>query len=472
MVGALSRTRLIDSYVLLVLLIGSYRLYRESPGIPQMADGCYSLAVSENFLWAGEICLTRKLPRDSSRFIQLPGYHPELGYPYHFVRLPAEPDRYDGLPRYYYGYPLGSSLLSLPAVAYCRQWRGLSCFDAAGEYQLAGETAMHMRVAAMVSAATVGLFYLMSRAFLPWWPSLLIALGFATGSMVWSTMSRSLWSHTWAVFLTTAAILLLLWLQKRCAFGRRGNVMLGLSLGVLMFLLYFVRPQTVLSSLAIFIFLLLWHRHILPFVIIGAASSLLLLISWSWSTFGSLLPPLVYSSGVIDGQEPLRRLWGLLASPSRGLLLFCPYLLIFAVMLFGAWRRVPMKSLLLPIVLASAGYLALFSAYLGWHGGYCYGPRYFTDLLPWFVLLGILALSGWLSLPRTLGTTAVTCLLMLAFAWAIFVHARGAISCSAWEWNYTARTDADHVRLVTDWQHPQFLAGLTYTVHSDGRFSP
>ena len=47
-------------------------------------------------------------------------------------------------------------------------------------------------------------------------------------------------------------------------------------------------------------------------------------------------------------------------------------------------------------VLANA---AVFSCYNGWHGGSSYGPRYFVDVLPWFVLATAVAVRALLDAP-------------------------------------------------------------------------
>ena len=54
-----------------------------------------------------------------------------------------------------------------------------------------------------------------------------------------------------------------------------------------------------------------------------------------------------------------------------------------------------------------------------------------------------------------------------SFAWAIWVHGRGANSPEAWEWNYLSIPIGQEAS-VKDWSHPQFLAGITFVVKPDG----
>ncbi|MGL6096554.1 MAG: hypothetical protein ACRC7O_12240 [Fimbriiglobus sp.] len=469
--------RLLDAVLLVTLVVGSHRLYRWSPGVPQMTDGCYSLAVTELLLTRGTVRLDAALPADSVAMAKLPGFDPNnFGLPYHCVRVPADAGK--GLAGgVYYGYPLGSSLLSAPAVAYYRAARGLTCLGPDG-YVLTdpadkklGEIPLHLRVAALVTAAAVGVFFLILRAFVPAGVAALLAAGFATGSMAWSTLSRSMWSHTWAVLLTALAVLALIRLARRAETSLRSDVRYGLGLGTLLFGMYFVRPQTAISALGVLAYLLFWNRRSLAVTIPTGLAWVGVLAGWSLSTFGTPLPPSLYSSDALNWKDPAFRFAGLLASPSRGLLVFCPYLLAFASLLIAYRKSLPERRLLLPAGIAIGGYVVMFTGYLGWHAGYSYGPRYFSDVLPWFVLVGGIAVGGWLTAAASRWRKILEAVVLVAcFAWAGFAHSRGAISVTAWEWNYSAHTNEEHERLATDWAHPQFLAGLTFTVKSDGKF--
>lgn len=455
----------LDVALFAFVTFASFRLYRSGDGVPQMTDACYSLAVSQRLVEDGKIGLGSRVPTDPEALKSYPGFDPALGHPYHLIRVPTDPDG-----GFYYGYPLGSSVLSAPLVAYY-SGRGFSAFDAAGVYSHSGETKLHLRVTAVVTAAGVGAVFLIARAFLPAGLAALFAFGFATATMTWSTLSRCLWSHTWTVLLTALAVLILVRLAKRTAATVRGDLMAGVGLGVLMVAIYLTRPQAALTNLGILAFLIVWYRR--AFLIAGASAAAAggIVAAICWPTFGTLTPPTVYSPGSIDWLDTTRRFAGILVSPSRGLLVFCPYLAMFAYLLIAHRRSIPNPRLLLPAGLAALGYGVVFTGYEGWHAGYSYGPRYFSDVLPWFALCGVLAIAALLeSSTSRVRKVIETAVLALCVGWGIFVHSRPAVSMQAWEWNYSCRTDDEHIRLVTDWNHPQFLAGLTYRVASDGTF--
>lgn len=461
------RTRLaLDVALLALVTFASFRLYRSGDGVPQMTDACYSLAVSQRLVEDGKIGLGPHVPTDPAALKSFPGYALELGRPYHLIRLKSDPDG-----GFYYGYPLGSSVLSAPLVAYYAHGRGFSAFDAAGLYSLEAETKLHLRVTAVVTAACVGVIFLIARSFLPAVIAAAFAFGFATATMAWSTLSRCLWSHTWTVLLTALAVLILVRLAKRTAATLRGDLLAGVGLGVLMVAIYLTRPQAALTNLGILAFLIVWYRR--TFLIAGVSAALTggIVAAICWPTFGTLTPPTVYSPGSIDWLDTSRRFVGILVSPSRGLLVFCPYLVIFLYLLAAYRRSIPCTRLMLPAGVAVLGYVVVFTGYEGWHAGYSYGPRYFSDVLPWFALGGVLAIAALLEAPASRVRKGIeTGVLLLCIAWGIFVHSRPAVSMQAWEWNYSCRTDDEHIRLVTDWNHPQFLAGLTYRVASDGSF--
>ena len=185
----------LDCSLACLLFWGTHAVYRGSTGHVQNCDSVYSLAVSEKILTEGTVNLVGSVPADR-----------EL--PYQLLRH-NKPGHSGSPSAIYYGYPLGSSILSLPFVQNAGLRRGLSIFHADGQVNFAIEDLLQMRISSTVSALIVVLFYGMCRFTCSPLVSLLIAVGFAFGSPVWSTLSRSLWSHTWMVALLSGAIVLI-----------------------------------------------------------------------------------------------------------------------------------------------------------------------------------------------------------------------------------------------------------------------
>src|SRR5262249_56181386 len=97
-----------------------------------------------------------------------------------------------------------------------------------------------------------------------------------------------------------------------------------------------------------------------------------------------------------------------------------------------------------------------------WWGGDSYGPRFFADLLPYLTFLA-LPVFTWLEsahgVRRALAAAAIGALAVVSVA----VHAQGALNRATSDWNvYPVSVSIEPYR-VWDWQHPQFLPGLTFT---------
>lgn len=459
----------VDLLIIVAIVVCCYRVYRWSPGAVQDCDSNYSLAAGEMFVKHGTLRLNDAMPADCS---SLPGYSSASKLPYQLIRLPYFHDNNDQ-GAIYYGYPLGSVILSLPLIQHYTSVRHLSCFDRDGFYFADGERRLQQKLAAIVAAFAVGGYFLIARTLLPRWAAVFLALGFGFGSMTWSTLSRGMWSHTWLTVELSIAIWMLTLLVRYPERSRLANLIIGGIIGIAMVAIYCTRPQAIVSIAAISVYLALSDRRILFYTALSAVLTSAVGMALSFYSFGQLLPPSVYNPSDIDGRDILPRFWHLLMSPSRGLIIFCPYLLMMGYWLvvyrrnLGSWSQ-----LLIPAALAIGAHVAVLSAYNGWSGGSCYGPRYFCDVLPWFVLVGSVAVHGLFNHTHSripIRQIVESAIFLLLLTWSVFVHGRGAISRDAWEWNYRAVCEPVPTA-VTDWRHPQFLAGITFTVTPDGAY--
>lgn len=454
-----------------LLFWGSHAVYRGSKGHVQNCDSVYSLVVAEKMLTERTVDLSGCVPADPAARSQLSGYQPDSDLPYQLLRhqnprRPADP------PAVYYGYPLGSTVLSLPFVELSGVHRGLSMLHPDGRPNTAMEDLLQLRIAARVSAVIVVLSYVLCRFFCTPLVSLLIAAGFAFGSPVWSTLTRSLWSHTWMVACLSAALVLLVWRRRIEQPTWRTDVLFGAALGTALFWVLFVRAHGIFSAAAVGVYLLLHHRRTLLVTVAAGAAWSAGLVAVSLHVFGTPTPPSVYSPTTIDGHDVLNRFAWLMVSPSRGLLVYCPYVAAVIGILVGFRRHLTDAGLLLPAGLAVSAHTALLSCYNGWHGGSSYGPRYFCDVLPWFVLATAIAAKGLATVPAVPWRKRLAVgLLVVCFGWGVFVHSRGANSVKAWFWNARSIVVGQEAA-VKEWAHPQFLAGLTFEVMLDGSVKP
>jgi hypothetical protein len=359
----------------------------------------------------------------------------------------------------YYFFPPGSSVLSTPFVALMNLF-GIKAVNPDGTFNHQGEITIETGLAALLMAALAVIFFLTSRLLLPLSWSALVALAGALGTQVWSTASRGLWSHTWAIFLLGIIIFALLATETG-----RWRLRPAL-LATLLAWMYFVRPNSSIFIIAISVYLFLYYRHALLLYTLTGALWLALFVLYSWHNFGHLLPS-YYRANRLRFDAFLAAFPGNLISPSRGLFIFVPVLLFVFYLLVRYYRELPLKRLVWLALIVLIFNLIAISGFSHWWGGASFGPRLSTEVVPWCVLLGILGLKGYLSAREKQGASAASLKHGLELAAgalllsvSVFINARGALSVETWKWNEQPKDVALMYRKLWDWRQPQFLAGL------------
>jgi hypothetical protein len=97
-----------------------------------------------------------------------------------------------------------------------------------------------------------------------------------------------------------------------------------------------------------------------------------------------------------------------------------------------------------------------------WWGGASYGPRFFSDVVPYLVYFLIPAIA-WIESSRGVARLAAGAVFGGVALISAAMHAQGALNMETARWNlFPEHIDLDPAR-VWDWRRPQFLAGLTFT---------
>jgi hypothetical protein len=427
--------------------------------VRHMSDSRYSLLLSTHLLRHGTLTLDQyfeEAPAPAARRVirvNPVGSERELPGP---VRLPQyQVERVNG--RLYYVYPHAGSLLALPYVALLRVF-GVSVANADGGYRPAAEQRLQAGLAAILMGLTTGVFYLTAREMLPAGRSAVLALLAALGSQVWSTASRVLWSDTWGLTLLAVVVWLLVAARVR---DRRLDPYL---LGSLLAWAYFVRPTNSVHALVAWAYVAVAHRPLLARVSATGAVWGLAFVGYSYATFGTPLPS-YFQPRHLTGGSVIEAVLGNLASPSRGLLFYVPVVPLALVLLWRYWPFVRERRLALLGVAGIAAQFVPVALFPIWWGGYSYGPRLLTGLVPWALLVGVLATRARLDAAAERGPTSrhhrlEPVVVALVCAWSVFVNGRGAWSADAGRWNVDpVDVDAFPSR-VWDWRDPQFLSGL------------
>ena len=437
------KVKCLVSQPLLVFLV-TLTVFLAAP-VSQSLDSRYCLMVSQNLVDNGSFRLNRA-----------PGVVEAL--PFYPFKSNFEVVNND----LYYLFPNGSSLLSVPYVAAMNRF-GLNLLPPDGFFDIGLEIRMQRGLASILMAGLAAMVFTTARLWLPPGWSWLVALAAAFGTQVFSIASRGLWSHTWGIFLLSLALYVL----ARQAQEKRPYPCL---LATLLSWGYFVRPTFSISILAVTALMLVKYRG--AFLRYGAtgASWLALFIGYSWFTYGKLLPT-YYAGNRLGSQTFGTALVGNLVSPSRGVLIFSPVILVVIYLAIRFRRFLRNPSLAATAGAACVGHLLVVSTFAHWWAGHSYGPRFMTDVVPWLVILAILGIDAMRAALRAgegvpadpvVGNwerRAVLAAGALLLAFSIFTHGRGAFSNDTHLWNVTPNVDL-HPEKIWDWGSPQFMTGL------------
>jgi len=403
--------------------------------VQQPADSLYSMMVSQNLVRYRTFALDNyKFP--TLRPVQEKKYTSNTSI-YHLELI-------DGDIYYYYGP--GSSVLSAPFVAVMNAL-GITASDASGAHDLPGEMKIQTQLACLLMAALAVVFFLTARFVLPLRWSILVAVFGAFGTQVWSTATRALWAHTWMIFLLGLVILMLVGHELK------GNRLRPVLLASLLSWMFFVRPAAVVPIVVVTAYILIWRRELFLRYTVTGVAWLVVFVSYSYYHFGQLLPNYYRLGNELSARAFGVGLLGNLISPSRGVLVFVPFLFFLAYLLIRYWRYTSTRLALLSLA-AILMHVILVSSFPIWWGGFSFGPRLLTDAVPWFVLLTIIGLKA--ALPILRGPEFVVGALLLALS--IGINGRGATSEATAMWNVRPVSVDEHPERLWDWRDPQFLA--------------
>jgi hypothetical protein len=354
-------------------------------------------------------------------------------------------------------YPYGTSFVTVPILAVVAAGGKLLGSNPTSRIRDEPPRVLEKNLAAIIAALTAAAIALLGVVVSGRLATgLLLGALFAFGSSLWSTVSRGLWQHGPAMLLMTIALIsLVLGIRRE---DRRWIAGAGAAMAAA----YVVRPTAVIPlGLAGIALLVTRPRAALAYGV-GALVVLVPSVIYNLYVYDSPVIPFYFEGSGFLG-EGLRStfltgLWGTVGSPSRGLLVFSPFLLLAAVGV--AIRRRPGLVELVAIGTTLLIWLVTANT-IDWPGGWSYGPRLLADTSPFLALLMIPALDRIARPPRNWSTaTTVTALaLVLTAGWSVFVHARGATSWATQMWNplpVPAGVDTNPQRF-SDWSDPQFL---------------
>jgi hypothetical protein len=244
-----------------------------------------------------------------------------------------------------------------------------------------------------------------------------VALLFALATP-WLTYASILFSHETAGVLVGVALILARRLDDTDpARLERRAALAGLlaSLGVVT-----EYPTALLAALvAATVLLSKRRRQSLTSFVAGASAGALVLLVYNKAAWGSFFTTgyafkafaehaAIHEQGFFGVSVPtLQGLWGVLLSPSRGILFYCPLLLCVLVGLAGRWRSAKTETLLTAIAITA--YVAFAAGFVDWKGGWSAAARHLVPLLP---VVMVPFVAGYRALTETESRRAVAAVLV------------------------------------------------------------
>ncbi len=335
-----------------------------------------------------------------------------------------------------YAFPLGPVFIAMPVVLVAKL---------AGISALRHDALLQTFLVGVSILLTLTLTYLVARRSFNTLTSATASILIFFGTLIGPTISGAFWSLDCEIVLIGAVVLTL---EDET---RRRPIPGGIALGVLLFLGFLCRPTFAAVIVCAFAYLAVLDRRKLVWAAMVAALLLVGFIGVSESHFGTYLPP-YYLASRLSPINSWSAALGLLASPSRSIVIFSP---VLAYLPFAMYYGLRSRCRIFVAMLA----MMMFADFLAnvmfwkWWAGFSYGPRISADLTYTGCLL-ILIVIGTLSGPkRKRAIRVATALLVLGLP----IGFAGIFCRETRLWNSYPSVD-DHPQVVWDWRYPQFLS--------------
>lgn len=231
-----------------------------------------------------------------------------------------------------------------------------------------------------------------------------------------------------------------------------------------LFFSYIIRPTNIVPIVLLSIYILLQYRKYFTRYLSWGLVIVLPFIFFNYSVYGSLLSP-YYQGDRLDNDfyATALAMAGNLISPSRGLFIFMPIFIfsIVGIIIKCKYKQVErLDYFLIGIIVL---HWLVISSFGHWWAGWSFGPRYFSDMVPYFVYF-LIPVLVWLWKQRGMRKLAFSTVLGLFVFASFFIQLRGVTSQEVWEWN-SVPSNVDSMESFSnnrlwDWGDMQYLRGL------------
>lgn len=313
-------------------------------------------------------------------------------------------------------------------------------------------SAAKLHASLLVAGSAVFLF-LIGLRFFGSRGALFLAFVYGLCTCVWSISSQNAWQQTLNLFLLSAASYLLVEVDR----GQRKKLMGALS-GLAFGAAVACRSTSLLLMAPAFLYLLLYHRR--PALLFAACAwPLPAAIGWyNHYYFGS---PFTFGQSIVGELLAIDKtgspdmwqtpLWygaaAQLLSPSRGLLVYSPFLAFSVWGAVAAWRD-PDYRALRPLTVGVVVVACTQFKWFDYWGGWAYGYRPLVDLVPLLCLFLLPILK------KIWNSRVLQALFAALLMWSLCVQVIGAFSYDKAGWNERAL----HAVLLTGWERRMVLS--------------
>ncbi len=350
--------------------------------------------------------------------------------------------------------PIGVSLVAVPFVYLVDKVSGrVLHFNLQEHVKHTIPAGIEVFIASFIVALTAVFIYLISDLYFDKRRySLLMVFIFAFCTSAWSTASRALWQHGPSMLMLSIALYLILKAKNKPRLIQFASLPLAFS--------YVVRPTNSISIVLLSVFVLARYRQQFLRYVLWSLPIAIPFFVYNLTVYHALLSRYYMPSSHIGANLHFwEGLAGNVISPGRGLFVFSP---ILAFSVYGVVTKVRNKQLekldyfLLGII---ALHWIVVSCGQNWWAGHSFGPRFFADMIPYFVYFLIPAVSSISSLVKWRKHVVTSCFLVCV-AFSFFVHYRGATTWDVFAWNGEPADVDFNTERLWDWSDPQFLRGL------------
>jgi len=286
--------------------------------------------------------------------------------------------------------------------------------------------------------------------------SLFCTLIYAFATETWAISSQALWQQG-AVELFLAILIYLIVINEKSE-NNNNFFLMGLFSG----LLFFCRPVDGILLLPIIYYVLVHNPrekfYYLCSLILASLPFAVYNLYFFNNVFGgysSLVSGFSFNPGALNS------FLGLLISPNRGLFIFSPICLIAVFGIFGIKNIKPKKMQYFFILMAISVLcqIIVYSFFNMWWGGWSYGPRFLTGMLPFFIVfLGLyldkFSKTTWTQ--KSIRKYFIVFVISLFICWSVFVQIVGAFYHPDPSWAATPNIDQNPQRLW-DWNDSLIL---------------